>query len=243
MYTEKYREILAPFERHSVYMDFDLSAWNGLVDQLPVERYRRGAFIRMNGDTTSRVTIFRSGFALVGTVLLSGRTAAVHINGPGAVWGMPSMFSEENGHPTRTNLIALTGCEVWRVRRTQLMKWTVANPMHAESIIQLECRKSLVFVQHMEVLATPKMRCRVAGLLLGLYAVLGEDAPEGLRLPFRLTHQQLADCVCSDRVTVARIVSELGKAGILSRTGGCYLLHRPDLLREAAFDRWQLSEH
>ena len=94
----------------------------------------------------------------------------------------------------------------------------------------------------MEVLATPKMRCRVAGLLLGLYAVLGEDAPEGLRLPFRLTHQQLADCVCSDRVTVARIVSELGKAGILGRTGGCYLLHRPDLLRDAAFDRWQPSE-
>ena len=64
-----------------------------------------------------------------------------------------------------------------------------------------------------------------------------------LRCQRGLTHQQLADCVCSDRVTVARIVSELGKAGILGREGGSYLLRRPDLLRDVAFDRWQPSDN
>ena len=243
MENGKGRQALAQFERYSIYMDFDPAVWSGLVEGLPPVSYRRGAIIRPGDDTTSRLTVIRSGYAQVDTVLLSGRTAVTHIDGPGAAWGMPSTFTREAVRPTRTTITALTDCEVWHVPRSLLLRWAAADPERAENIILHECRKTMVLVQHIEVLAIPKMRCRVAGLLLGLYAALGEESPEGLRLPFRLTHQQLADCVCSDRVTVARIVSELGKAGILGRTGGCYLLHRPDLLRDAAFDRWQPSEH
>ena len=68
------------------------------------------------------------------------------------------------------------------------------------------------------------MRCRISTLLLSLYSSVGEDCAEGLRIPLRLTHQQIADIVHSDRVTVARIISELVKSGLVVKLQGCLVL-------------------
>ena len=50
------------------------------------------------------------------------------------------------------------------------------------------------------------------------------DCEEGLRIPLRLTHQQIADIVHSDRVTVARIISELVKNDLVTKVRGCLIL-------------------
>ena len=93
-----------------------------------------------------------------------------------------------------------------------------------EHIIHHECRKSLVFVQHIELLSIPTVRCRIATLLLSLCSSVGEDCEEGLRIPLRLTHQQIADIVHSDRVTVARIISELVKNALVTKVRRCLIL-------------------
>jgi len=93
-----------------------------------------------------------------------------------------------------------------------------------EHIIHHECRKSLVFVQHIELLSIPTVRCRIATLLLSLCSSVGEDCEEGLRIPLRLTHQQIADIVHSDRVTVARIISELVKNDLVTKVRGSLVL-------------------
>lgn len=42
--------------------------------------------------------------------------------------------------------------------------------------------------------------------------------------PLRLTHQQIADIVHSDRVTVARIISELVKNALVTKVRGSLIL-------------------
>lgn len=137
---------------------------------------------------------------------------------------MPSTYADDVTLPTRTSLTAMSECEVCHVPRHILLQWVEKDRRNYEHIIHHECRKSLVFVQHIELLSIPTVRCRIATLLLSLCSSVGEDCEEGLRIPLRLTHQQIADIVHSDRVTVARIISELVKNALVTKVRGCLIL-------------------
>lgn len=236
MYNGSMRGIVSQFERYSFYLSFDLEAWKGLTDQIRSTVYRRGEIIRPGGDTSARITIMLSGVAQVGTVLQNGRGIVAHLIGPGAVWGMPSTYADEVTQPTRTSLTAMTECEVCHVPRHILFRWVEQDPRNYGSIIRHECRKSLVMVQHIELLSVPTVRSRLYTLLLSLACSIGEDCDEGIRLPFRLTHQQMADMVHSDRVTVARIISGLVKSGLLIKVRGNLVLLDPGRLCDLAMD-------
>ena len=224
MYAGSKRGIISPFERYSLYLSYNLKAWEALTAAMKLYSYRRGEIIRPGGDTTARITIVKSGLTQVGTVLQEGRGIVTHIMGAGAIWGMPSTYSEELTQPTRTSLSALTDCEVYHIPRHIMLQWIEQNPRHYEDIIHHECKKSLVFVQHIELLSVPTVRCRIATFLLSLSSSIGEDYDDGISIPVRLTHQQIADIVHSDRVTVARILSELVKEGWISKDRGCFVL-------------------
>lgn len=224
MYTGSKRGIISQFERYSLYLSFEPEAWRELVSQVKPSVYRRGEIIRPGGDTSARITIMLSGAAQVGTVLQSGRGIVTHIIGPGAVWGMPSTYADDITQPTRTSLTAMSVCEVCHVPRHVLLQWVEKDRRNYEQIIHHECRKSLVFVQHIELLSIPTVRCRIATLLLSLCSSVGEDCEEGIRIPLRLTHQQIADIVHSDRVTVARVISDLVKTGLIAKSHGCLIL-------------------
>ena len=224
MYSGSKRGVIAQFDRYSLYLDFEPETWTGLTDQVKPTLCRRGEIIRPGGDTSARITIMLSGIAQVGTVLQSGRGIVTHLIGPGAVWGMPSAYADDVSLPTRTSLTAVTECTVCHVPRHTLLQWVEQDHWNYEQILHHECRKSLVFVQHIELLSIPTMRCRISTLLLSLCSSVGEDCAEGLRIPLRLTHQQIADIVHSDRVTVARIISELVKSGLVVKLQGCLVL-------------------
>jgi CRP-like cAMP-binding protein len=49
--------------------------------------------------------------------------------------------------------------------------------------------------------------------------------PDGIRVPLRLTHQQLADLVASRRPSVTSGLHRLVEEGRLSRLGDDWLLH------------------
>ena len=224
MYIGSKRGIISQFERYSLYLSFEPEVWAELSAQVKSTSYRRGEIIRPGGDTSARITIMLSGVAQVGTVLQSGRGIVTHIIGPGAVWGMPSTYADDVTLPTRTSLAAMSECEVCHVPRHILLQWVEKDRRNYEHIIHHECRKSLVFVQHIELLSIPTVRCRIATLLLSLCSSVGEDCEEGLRIPLRLTHQQIADIVHSDRVTVARIISELVKNDLVTKVRGSLVL-------------------
>lgn len=57
---------------------------------------------------------------------------------------------------------------------------------------------------------------RLHYLLLFLKQEIGEPVPEGTRLNFRLTHEQLASACCTTRVTITRLMGKLQKQGVIS---------------------------
>lgn len=234
MYQGKQWEIISQFRRHSVMVQSDPDDWTELVQNLKPQNYRRSETIRPGGDTSGRVTILHSGVALVSSVLVSGKEVITQLNGPGTAWGVPSMLSP---NPTsRTSLIAMTECEVWHIPRHMMREWMERDCANLQKLLQYECRKGGIFVQRIEMLALPKIKCRVATLLLSLCYDIGYDAGDSVAIPLRITHQQIADLVHSDRVTVARIISGFVKKQLMEKRDGGYWINGIEELYAIALD-------
>jgi CRP/FNR family transcriptional regulator, cyclic AMP receptor protein len=58
--------------------------------------------------------------------------------------------------------------------------------------------------------------CRVLHMLWLLAERWGREVPEGVNIPVRLTHEQLAELIGAQRPSVSHAVSELRPAGVLS---------------------------
>jgi CRP-like cAMP-binding protein len=56
---------------------------------------------------------------------------------------------------------------------------------------------------------------RLRGFFSFLAQEFGEPTPDGIRLEFQLTHQQIADALNTTRVTVTRLIGELKRASFI----------------------------
>lgn len=71
---------------------------------------------------------------------------------------------------------------------------------------------------------------RLYQLLLLLKQEFGQPIAEGTRLNIRLTHQDIANAICTTRVTVTRMLGRLQQAGAIDRDSDRHLI-----LTEKAF--------
>jgi CRP-like cAMP-binding protein len=60
---------------------------------------------------------------------------------------------------------------------------------------------------------------RLYQLLLLLQQEFGQPVVEGTRLNIRLTHQDIANAICTTRVTVTRMLGKLQQQGLIGRDG------------------------
>lgn len=65
---------------------------------------------------------------------------------------------------------------------------------------------------------------RLYQLLLLLKQEFGQPVAEGTRLNVRLTHQDIANAICTTRVTVTRMIGRMQQQGHISRDSGRHLI-------------------
>jgi CRP-like cAMP-binding protein len=65
----------------------------------------------------------------------------------------------------------------------------------------------------MAIAANRRIEDRLWELLLMLAKIMGQKAIDGTRLPLRFTHQQLAEIICTTRVTITRVLGTFQDRG------------------------------
>jgi CRP-like cAMP-binding protein len=86
-------------------------------------------------------------------------------------------------------------------------------------------QRSRTLVVNMAIAHYPRIDRRLLMLMWHLADRWGRVTPDGIRVPLRLTHQQLADLVASRRPSVTSGLHRLVEEGRLSRLGDDWLLH------------------
>jgi CRP/FNR family transcriptional regulator, cyclic AMP receptor protein len=203
-----------------------------LAESGTVHHYRAGAFIFLAGDPSTDVCCVVDGRVQIESTREDGRTMLRAVLGPGQVFGELGVLADM---PRTGSALALDNCAVWAASSRQFIDFLREVPAASQALLRA---LALQVVEHeavVEDLLFLDLKARVAKRLLALVTTSWDDLPEdGVAVPWNITQNDLASLCGGSRENVNRVLSELAKRGLISRTGHRYLLKDVAGLRRLA---------
>ncbi len=170
-------------------------------------RFDKGTLFWFNQVDRQDVYVLCSGITVVYNYLDGGRESVYTILGKGQVMGAGDLFVQNK----RLFVIqALTDIKVCRINGDSLKLLVVTYPDLFLSLYFADYNNIQAMTQYIEVISAKRVYDRVKNLL-ALLAGYQENPEKEVSLA--LTHNDLARLVCSDRVSVTRILHRLSKEG------------------------------
>ena len=92
---------------------------------------------------------------------------------------------------------------------------TVENPLLARQFLAQFSDRLIKSEKLLSIIAVKRIEERFTQLLLMLKEDMGQSVDNGVRLQVRFTHQQLAEAICTTRVTITRIMGDLQNRNLI----------------------------
>ncbi len=191
-----------------------LSAVTG-TGQFMINRYRANNPL-FNGSAARQNCFYfiREGTVQLQEFLPDGRAVVLAILGKGDVFARTTP-SSETGYFRDFHAVALRDTEVVLLEEEALRLAMEKSPRVAMGIIKSFSSQIADIQQVIEGLLSRDIAARLTHVLLQLADEFGEARGEGTLIDYPLTHQQLADMLGSNRVTITRRLGDLQKQGLL----------------------------
>lgn len=90
------------------------------------------------------------------------------------------------------------------------------NPLLARQLLAQFSDRLVKSEQLLSIIAIKRVEDRFTQLLLMLKQDLGQCVDNRVRLPVRFTHQQLAEAICTTRVTITRIMGDFQNRNLIA---------------------------
>ncbi len=91
----------------------------------------------------------------------------------------------------------------------------INNPLLARQFLAQFSDRLVKSEELLSIIAVKKIEERFTQLLLMLKQDIGQPAENGIRLQVRFTHQQLAEAICTTRVTITRIMGDFQNRNLI----------------------------
>jgi len=170
----------------------------------------RGAILFAEGEPARGAYILRTGRATVSISSSEGRVVMLHIAETGDVLGLNSVLRNSSYD---TTVKALEPCRTDFIPRAQLIELMEQSETCARAMLKILSRELTELTERAKLLLLPEtVSGRLARLLL-----------EGT-LNKLLTHEQIAQMICSSRETVTRLLTALSKQQVIRVTPGRILI-------------------
>ena len=199
------------------------------LDRLTREhRYPSEAILFMEEQPSPGVMVIVSGRVRLSTASADGRSIVVRIAGPGEVLGLSATVV---GRPCELTAETLEPSHIKVITREGFRQWLRAHPELAFQIAQELAEEYNNTCQQLRtMLLSHTAAQRLARTLLQFVrnAVPNKDG----RVPFTVTHQQMAEMIGSSRETVTRLISSFRQKGLIELENSTLLVRDRDALRE-----------
>ena len=194
--------------------------------------YARGQELFGPGRGSGRVYIVRSGCVRHYKALPDGRSINLGLLGPGTVI---TQELDPDGLSSSTAAEALVDSTVTVVDAEDLVDLIQRAPELAPAVVHGMSRRLSELQILAEQLLARDTSVRLASTLLALARGFGRPTAEGLTaITLPVTHQQLANMIGSNRVTVTRKLLELQERGAVKSLGRNAMAVAPERLLEHA---------
>lgn len=168
------------------------------VEELQLQQYERGDEIAVLDSGIWQVyrgVVQLSRIQLDGTEVILGWVTANGIFGN-------SLDIDDS--PVNYRAIALSDVYV----RCYLPRDLINNPLLTRQFLAQFSDRLIKSEQLLSIIAVRRVEDRLTQLLLMLKQDIGQPIIDGVRLQVRFTHQQLAEAICTTRVTITRILGD-----------------------------------
>ena len=141
-----------------------------------------------------------------------GREVILSLLGEGAVFGELALLDEK---PRSANVVAMSDAELYMLHRSDFLQLLYRVPKIAITLLAELATRLRKTDRKIEGLALLDVTNRISETLLQLADEQGEEHSEGLHIPNRHTHQQLANMSGTTRETVSRVLKRLEAQGYI----------------------------
>jgi CRP/FNR family cyclic AMP-dependent transcriptional regulator len=175
-------------------------------------RFPTGAAILTATQPGEVAYIVREGTLKVSVVQADGREVALALLGPGEIVGEISL-ADRGGRSA--DVVALEPATMLWIDRNTFGQLRREIPALTENLLILLARRLRLANAQLQAVATLDVHGRVARQLLALADTYGEERPDGVVIPLRLTQGDLAGLVGATRVRVNEVLVGFKRRGYL----------------------------
>jgi CRP/FNR family transcriptional regulator len=215
-----------------VLCDSAISELRGLDDVKVSNYYPRGSVLFAEGQRPRGVYILCEGRAKVSIGSAEGRTVVLRIAEAGDLLGVNSVLT---GRPSGATVETLERCRIDFVSRSEFMKLLAHDNRAYLGVARSLGNKLSRVMEHARLLLLSQTAAeKLAGLLVRWCDDRGKRTAQGIRINTGLTHEEIAQMICSSRETVTRLLGEFKRKQIVNFVGNAIFVRDRKALESVA---------
>jgi CRP-like cAMP-binding protein len=212
----------------SIFAELDDAGAAALERLARLRAYRTDEVVAAEGERGDALFVLARGRVKVALFGESGREVILSVfRTPGDFFGEMSLLDDE---PRSATVVAMEPSTLLVLSRADFRAHLARHPKVAMQVMTELSRRLRRADGVIGDLALLDVLGRLAARLRSLADAEGEETPEGVLLPRRPTHAELAAMIGASRETVSRAISELARRGGLVNRGKRLLIRRGLLL-------------
>lgn len=215
--------------RHSeIFESFnpvELGRLLGILEELELPKHH---IIFSPGTPSEAIYFIEKGRVRLTRLSPEGKTVILALLGPGDLIGEAAWETGEHDSYAET----LEDSRIYQIGREAFQAFVRENPEFGLRLIQIIGIRLKQAQARIEDLVFRQVPSRVARLLLSLAESHGKVTPNGIRVEFPLTHQEIADLVGSSRVTVTQILNKFRSSNWIEIESKRVTIHNMDALED-----------
>lgn len=201
----------------SVASEF-LRALRGLENRTVARAYPRGSVLFVEGQPAAGVFILNEGRVKLSINSSDGKTLALKVAQAGEVLGMNGTFSGRHYSATAETL---ERCRIDFVAREDLLKVLDGDQRGYLAVAQTLSEKLSSLMENTRALFLSQTALeKLARLLIRWCDEKGKRTAQGIQIEHGLTHEEIAEMICTSRETVTRLFAALKRKHILRANNG-----------------------
>lgn len=194
--------------------------------------HSRGVVLFAEGEPVRGAYILRSGQATVSISSSEGRVVVLRIAGAGDVLGLNSVLRKSF---YETTVKTLQPCRTDFIPRAQLLELMEQSEAGARAILKILSLELTELTDRAKLVLLPQtVSGRLARLLLQWGRENCSGSPVTVQLDKVLTHEQMAQMICSSRETVTRLLANFSRQEVIRVTSDRILIRDCGALEKLA---------
>lgn len=187
-----------------------------VLESLTEQRYTKKDIIFREGDPTEFFHIVKEGTVKCVKITPEGKECTLKMLMPGDLFCCDAAAFEGACHPDTAK--PMGDVSILRMSKAAYFEMLRRNPEAAMEVIKMLGSRLHEAQEKAKILALDRVEQRLAALLVDLAARNGQPDPQGIRLPMRLTREDMANMVGTTTETAIRTMSQFKRDRLVSGT-------------------------